>query len=426
MGNSPGQGREKEGSERGRDPQEMADRTAARMTVLHVRRCSILLLEPREHADFDLEELINGGVGLRVSLRWVALAPHLDREVEVSAVECNILGQVRSTDWMPVDVMQEQFDATAIERLLHIGLLISDDAAGSHWRTRDERLEATYWHPLSAVAHTFQRWRDVDSSAALEESGMRSFRNLVEKLGEPPPHVLERVPGSERVALPRSPASTLSTLMQQRTTCRNFDATRPLPIAIFSALIERVFAAQAVHAISDTTAVLKKNSPSGGGLHPTELYLLVQNVEGVMPGLYHYHGGEHALEPLPCRDALDPAALGALAQRMVAGQYWFANAHVLAVLTPRFYRSFWKYRSHAKSYRALIFDAGHLSQNLYLAATELGLGAFITAAINEIESERAFGLDPLEEGPLAICGFGWRAATRETVEFDPLGRVWNP
>ncbi|MGH8172991.1 MAG: nitroreductase family protein, partial [Rhodanobacteraceae bacterium] len=76
------------------------------------------------------------------------------------------------------------------------------------------------------------------------------------------------------------------------------------------------------------------------------------------------------------------------------------------------------------AYRALILDVGHLSQAMYLAATELGLAAFITAAINEVDIEQAFGLDPLEAGPLAVCGFGIRAGERSEVEFDPLGAVW--
>jgi SagB-type dehydrogenase family enzyme len=90
----------------------------------------------------------------------------------------------------------------------------------------------------------------------------------------------------------------------------------------------------------------------------------------------------------------------------------------------RFRRNFWKYRNHAKAYRALVLDVGHLSQTLYLAATELGLAAFITAAINDNDIETAFGLDPLEESPLAVCGFGHRAAERSEVEFDPLHAVW--
>ena len=81
--------------------------------------------------------------------------------------------------------------------------------------------------------------------------------------------------------------------------------------------------------------------------------------------------------------------------------------------------------SHAKAYRALVLDVGHLSQTMYLAATELGLGAFITAAVNEVDIEQALGLDPLEEGPLAVTGFGVRGPERNEVEFDPLNAVWR-
>jgi putative peptide maturation dehydrogenase len=202
-----------------------------------------------------------------------------------------------------------------------------------------------------------------------------------------------------------------------------------LPQALFAQLLERVFAAQAQVRVTDDTVVLKKNSPSGGGLHPVEAYLVVQNVEGVAPGLYHYHATAHALEPLPWPDGNDvAAAAGALrtfVMETVAQQHWFADAHALVLLAPRFARTFWKYRRHAKAYRVIALEAGHLSQNLYLAATDAGLGAFITGAINEVFLEQAFGLDPVCEGALAVCGFGWRADEMVTTEFDPGGAVWQ-
>ena len=39
--------------------------------------------------------------------------------------------------------------------------------------------------------------------------------------------------------------------------------------------------------------------------------------------------------------------------------------------------------------------------------------------------EQAFGLDSLQESPIAVCGFGPRAEQKTTVEFDPLGEVWE-
>jgi putative peptide maturation dehydrogenase len=156
-------------------------------------------------------------------------------------------------------------------------------------------------------------------------------------------------------------------------------------------------------------------------LHATEAYLLVQYVEDIAPGLYHYHPIDHALEPIQTLFAAEAAAL---ARKFVAAQPYFVDAHVMVIAVSRFRRNFWKYRNHAKAYRALILDVGHLSQTQYLAATELGLAAFITAAINEVDIEQAFGLDPIEESPLAVTGFGIRAAARREVEWDPLHAVW--
>ena len=119
------------------------------------------------------------------------------------------------------------------------------------------------------------------------------------------------------------------------------------------------------------------------------------------------------------------AELETLAKTCLGGQPYFAQAHVVIALAGRFARNFWKYRNHAKAYRAVILDAGHLSQTLYLAATELGLGAFVTAGVNEVQIEEAFGLEAMAEGPLAMCGFGIRAAERCEVEFDPNHAVWK-
>lgn len=51
-------------------------------------------------------------------------------------------------------------------------------------------------------------------------------------------------------------------------------------------------------------------------------------------------------------------------------------------------------------------DAAHLSQSLYLVCAELGLGTFITAAINSVNIEQKLALDGIEQGAIAICGCG--------------------
>lgn len=387
---------------------------------MRVRRCKVLYLEPREKAGFDLESLLAGGNGMRHGHYWFALAPHLGEEIEVDAVERDLLGALSPDEW--TDSRQLSDDAsTALKRLLKVGLIISDGKRHAALRERDETLRSVHWHPLAATLHAFTRWQDADAVQAAKNTGTETAGELRQVLGVPPVEALDRGDSEQRIALPRTARTDFDQLLARRATCRNFDAEKPLPHALFAQLMERVFSAQSHVRVSDDTVFLKKTSPSGGGLHPIEAYLIVQNVEGVVPGLYHYHPIAHALEPLPAPDR----PLQELAMAAVAEQHWFANAHVMVLLAPRYDRSFWKYRNHAKAHRAITLEAGHLSQTLYLSATEAGLAAYITCAINEVPLEQAFALDPISSGALAICGFGWRGEEMVTMELDPAGEIWR-
>ena len=386
---------------------------------MQVRRCKVLYLEPRETVAFDLGVLLAGGDGLDRKRGWVALAAHLGEEVELEDAEVGLLGALSAEAW--TDARGLDADAATVRRLLKLGLLIGSGNAYASHRVRDEAVRAVHWHPLSATMHAFTRWNDADAVQAMQDTGTETAGELREVLGAPPAEAFMAGDADARIALPRAPRDGFDALLARRATCRNFDAQRPLPHALFAQLLERVFSAQSQVRVSDDTVFLKKTSPSGGGLHPIEAYLIVQNVEGLAAGLYHYHATTHALEPLPAPGQ----ALHDLAMQAVAQQHWFANAHAMVLLAPRYDRSFWKYRNHAKAYRAITLEAGHLSQTLYLAATEAGMGAYITCAINEPCLEQAFGLDPISNGALAVCGFGWRGEEMVTMELDPAGEVWR-
>src|SRR3546814_6647107 len=60
----------------------------------------------------------------------------------------------------------------------------------------------------------------------------------------------------------------------------------------------RVFGARGIGHTLPGFDVYKRTSPSGGALHPTECWLIVQRVEGIAPGLYRYRIDGHALEPV--------------------------------------------------------------------------------------------------------------------------------
>jgi nitroreductase len=108
-----------------------------------------------------------------------------------------------------------------------------------------------------------------------------------------------------------------------------------------------------------------------------------------------------------------------LANEFTAGQLYPRRASVLFIMTARFFRNHWKYRKNPKTYGVILMDAAHLSQSLYLVAADLGLGAFVTAAINSVNIESRLGLDGCRESPIAICGAGIPADDRFDPEFHP-------
>jgi putative peptide maturation dehydrogenase len=388
-------------------------------------------------AHFDLDALLAGGTGVVSRMQWLAHAPQLSAPVEVDADDVVLLGGLSPLDWVAAAPLRERYGAACVRRLLQAGLLIGSTKSWATQRGLDEQFRDLHWHGLACTWHAASRWDGIDAAGEVEEAGLLTAERLREAYGVPPTMVHECGDAASRLALSRAPRTGFDDILDARASCRNFDTEAPLPLAQLAQVLERAFGAHGQVQGAEDFDVLKKTSPSGGALHPTECYLVVRNVDGLARGLYHYRPVDHALQPLPLDEALVLAnagrhtdaqgmdALDFLAWIAVGGQQWFAEAHALCVLAPRFHRNFWKYRNHPKAYRVCILDIGHLSQTLLLSATEQGLGSYVTAAINEADLERAFGLTHWIDGPLAICGIGVRAGKMDTYELDPNRKAWS-
>ncbi|WP_282296845.1 putative peptide maturation dehydrogenase [Stenotrophomonas sp. PS02289] len=381
------------------------------------RRCKVLYLEPRDLAEFQLESLLNGGSGLVYEKSITAIAGHLDNPCRVSEREAMLLLSCSSEVWQ--EIRDDPDGLGDVVRLIQEGLLICDLPEHAAFARQDEVMRESNWWPLGAVFHRQSRWAGVNSVVEMERHHLITAQDLVRQFGPPPLESSPRQAGA--IELPKAAGDGPDALLSSRVTCRNFDSARALPFESLAAVLQQVFMATSQVEPEPGVRFLKKNVPSAGSLHPIEAYVLLQNVTGLEDGLYHYHSVAHELSPV----TLQSETTHEFAMRLLSGQHWFANAHVLVLLVCRFERNFWKYRHHSKAYRAVTLDAGHISQAIYTAATQRGLGACITAAINETEVEQILGLTPLLEGPLAVCGFGWRSSRMQTAELDPAGRIWK-
>jgi SagB-type dehydrogenase family enzyme len=141
-----------------------------------------------------------------------------------------------------------------------------------------------------------------------------------------------------------------------------------------------------------------RSVPSAGGLYPVETYVSVQIVERIEPGIYHYDVRGHELELLRRGDFRFPAAKAAL------DQSFLATAAVVFAWTAIFARSKWKYRERA--YRYIYLDAGHIAQNVALAAVALGLGSCQIAALYDEEVNALLGVDGTKESIVYMTAVG--------------------
>ena len=131
--------------------------------------------------------------------------------------------------------------------------------------------------------------------------------------------------------------------------------------------------------------------PSSGALYAVEIYPVVFRVEGLEPAVYHYRAVENVLEVV--RPDIDPATVVGAAlpveREMVAG------AAALFCLTGCFPRHERKYGQGG--YRMLIAEAGHISQNIVLTATALGVSARPFGGVFDALLNHDLGLDQPEE-----------------------------
>lgn len=336
--------------------------------------------------------------------------------------ELDLLLSVPSEEWIDVGDME----ATIVERLTDKALLLSDSAEAklTALRERDEALTATAWNLYAALYHYMTQWSGVDTSEGHDDEGWiadqdaDAARNFVAEHGEPPPP-FANVPAGRIVSLPGADRDgTLYRTLTRRRTTRTFDPTSSMTIDQLDTVMRYVFGCHGHSRGPGGIVRIKRTSPSGGGFHPTEAYPIVSGVEGIPPGVYHYNVRDHSLSLL--RD-LDPSAARRMASSFMCGQTYFGAAHVSFVLTARFYRNHWKYRRHQQTYATLLMDAAHLSQTLHLVSADLGLGAFVTTAVNARDIEADLGFDGVGEGVVAMAGCGVRAPGESPLDprFSP-------
>jgi SagB-type dehydrogenase family enzyme len=139
--------------------------------------------------------------------------------------------------------------------------------------------------------------------------------------------------------------------------------------------------------------------PSAGARHPFETYLAVNRVGDLTPGLYRYLPLDHQLLFLEALEELP----GLLATANL-GQRFVGQAACVFIWSCIPYRAEWRYMDHG--HKNMLLDAGHICQNLYLAAEALGLGTCAIGAYDQAAMDALLELDGMDEYVVYLAPVG--------------------
>jgi SagB-type dehydrogenase family enzyme len=213
-------------------------------------------------------------------------------------------------------------------------------------------------------------------------------------LQKPYPEDAELIPLPKVADLQMGDLSVRDAIAQRQSRRRFTD--EPLSLAELAYL---AWAAQGVHEVWRGGIAVRRTVPSAGARHAFETYLVVNRVVGLEVGLYRYLSLEHVL--LPLRLAPDLPQMAAAACH---NQGFIGTGAVTFIWTAIPYRTEWRYALMTP--KLINLDAGHVCQNLYLAAESIGAGACAIAAYSQAEVDALLGVDGEDEFAIYVAPVG--------------------
>jgi SagB-type dehydrogenase family enzyme len=245
--------------------------------------------------------------------------------------------------------------------------------------------------------NNIKQQRQWMKSAFAEAEGMESDQQL--KLPQPPVQKPYDENG-EKIDLPKVNENILTKtnifdIFKARISHRSFNSEY-ISLAELSFLL---WATQGVKTVKGDNYATLRTVPSAGARHPFETYIVVNRVEGLKSGVYRYLPLTHQLlyifEGENFEERLSDLTLG---------QKFVGKSAVTFIWSVIPYRGEWRYSTVA--HKAMILDAGHVCQNLYLASEAIGCGTCAIAAYDQKKFDGFLNLDCEDEFVIYLAPVG--------------------
>jgi SagB-type dehydrogenase family enzyme len=240
--------------------------------------------------------------------------------------------------------------------------------------------EASKFYP-SFVGRQTRGARRLEASKELQYSSLRAVKRNA------------HLPAVE-LPRPSLPATSLAQAVHARQSRRAFDA-RPLSLAQLATVVHTAYGTTHTSFGEHGHGLPLRTVPSGGALYPLDVYVVALHVEGLAQDLYHYDPLRHALELLH-RDAI-----GDQLRDLSVYPELVEPAGAIVLVAAMFWRSRFKYG--LRGYRFALLEAGHLGQNLLLAAAAFDLAAVPIGGFYDARVDKLLQIDGVNES--VVYGF---------------------
>lgn len=183
-------------------------------------------------------------------------------------------------------------------------------------------------------------------------------------------------------------------LIELRATIRLF-SDKPITLKELSFML---WCTQGVKMVTEQGTTMR-NVPSAGARHAFETYLYLNKVEGAEPGIYRFLALGHALQLITTNKEEIEKFVGAFKSRGIV-----EKSAVTFLWVAEYDRMTWRF-GH-RSCRYIFLDAGHVCQNLYLAAYTQKIGTCALGAFYEDKLAEVLRLDNENEFPIYGASVG--------------------
>lgn len=200
---------------------------------------------------------------------------------------------------------------------------------------------------------------------------------------------------SESITIPNN---NLINNIERRKSRRQY-TNAPLTINELSFLLWATQGVKSVFERNNKSYATFRTVPSAGARHPFETYLLINNVSGLKRGLYRYLAIEHKLIFLKEIEDQNGKIITA-----TLGQEFTGSAAAVFIWSCIAYRGEWRY--NIASHKAMLLDAGHICQNLYLACEGINAGTCAIAAYDQEKIDALINVDGKDEFSVYISPVG--------------------